>query len=201
MPFLVIFITQTSYSMENSFKPLPLKEWEESKKTLHLFLQIIGKIRLKLMPRKNHWWNVTLYVSAKGLTTRQIPYRDKIFEIEFNFIEHQLEITVCDGKQKTFKLHDGLSVSEFYKSVMSNLKELGIEVKILAKPYDNLSKEPFIENTSYKKYDPEYVRRYWEVLRMVNTSMEEFSGRFLGKTCPVHLYWHHMGFNGNPFFR
>ncbi|MEO8794093.1 MAG: DUF5996 family protein [Daejeonella sp.] len=178
--------------MEHSFKPLEITDWEDSKKTLHLFLQIVGKIRGKLMPRKNHWWNVTLYVSAKGLTTRPIPYRDKSFEIEFNFIDHTLEIRVCDGQQKSFKLQDGLSVSEFYKNVMNSLKELGIEVKILAKPYDNLSKEPFEENTSYKSYDAEFVRRYWDILRLVNSTFEEFSGKFLGKTCPVQLYWHHM---------
>jgi hypothetical protein len=178
--------------MNELFPPLPLEAWEATKKTLHLYIQIVGKIRLKLMPEKNHWWHVTLFVSSKGLTTRPIPYRDKTFEIEFNFTDHLLEVRICDGMEKSFKLEDGLSVAQFYKNLMAILSEFKIEVKILAIPYDNLSTEPFENNTSYNSYDAEYVNRYWEILRLVNTAFEEFSGKFLGKTCPVQLYWHHM---------
>ncbi|WP_026898276.1 DUF5996 family protein [Daejeonella oryzae] len=178
--------------MNELYPLLPLDDWEPTKKTLHLYFQIAGKIRMKLMPKKNHWWHVTLFVSAKGLTTRPIPYRGKVLEIEFNFIDHLLEVRICDGRQSSFKLENGLSVAGFYKKLMKILNDFRIEVKILAKPYDNLSTEPFENNNSYNHYDSKYVEAYWQILKTVNTVFEDFSGRFLGKCCPVHLYWHHM---------
>lgn len=178
--------------MNPSFPPLPLEEWESSKNTLHLFVQIVGKIRLKLMPKKNHWWHVTLYVSSAGLTTRPIPYGKFSFEIEFDFIRHQLVIRTSDGRQNSFALEDGLSVAAFYETILRKLSVLGITVKILARPYDIFSKEPFAKNTSDHSYDKEYVQRFWKILGNVNAVFEQFSGGFCGKTCPVHLYWHHM---------
>jgi hypothetical protein len=173
------------------FPPLPIEEWEETKNTLHLYLQIIGKIRLKLFPKLNHWWHVTLYLSPRGLTTRPIPYGDLIFEIELDLIDHNLSIRSSDGREKSFPLNN-LSVSQFYEKVFSSLSELGIEVKINALPYDvPFSTEPFAADTKHSAYDKAYVNRYWRILLQVYSVFQEFRGRFIGKSTPVHLYWHH----------
>ncbi len=173
------------------FPPLPIEEWEDTKDTLHLFFQIIGKIRLTLFPKMNHWWHVTLYLSPRGMTTRPIPYKDIIFEIEFDFIDHVLVIKSSDGSAKSFDL-EGLSVSEFYKKVLNGLKEIGIEVDIVASPYDvPFSHTPFAADIEHSTYDREYVNKYWRILVQVNSVFEEFRGRFIGKSTPVHLYWHH----------
>lgn len=178
--------------MNPDFPPLPLEEWEPTKDTLLLYFQIIGKIRLKLMPRRNHWWNVTLYVTPRGMGTGPIPYGNFTFEIDFDFITHQLVVRTSTGAVERFDLHDGLSVSTFYTSVMRILDVLGIRVQLLAKPYDNKSKIPFAEDHEHAAYNPEQVNRYWRALVTIDQVLKEFSGRFYGKTCPVHLYWHHM---------
>lgn len=175
-----------------AFPPLPLEEWESTKTTLHLYIQIIGKIRLKLMPRRNHWWNVTLYVNSRGLGTGPIPYKFYTFEINFDFIEHQLIIETSTGATETVAMQDGLSVSHFYTSVMKALEVLGIKVGILAKPYDVSSTIPFAQDHTHATYNPEQVNRYWRVMATVDQVLKEFSGRFYGKTSPVHLFWHHM---------
>ncbi|MBD1397795.1 hypothetical protein H9Q13_11520 [Pontibacter sp. JH31] len=177
---------------ELDFPPLPLEEWEATKDTLHLYLQIIGKIRLTLTPPRIHWWHVTLYLSSRGLTTGPIPYGYHTFEIEFDFVDHQLCICASTGEQEQIKLQDGLSVAEFYTAVMKSLHKLGIEVDILAKPFDNKSKIPFAEDHKHATYHPEQVHTYWKVLSAVDKVMKEFNGRFYGKTSPVQLYWHHI---------
>jgi hypothetical protein len=174
------------------FPPLPLEGWESSKDTLHLFLQIVGKIKLALMPRKNHWWFITLYVTPRGLETSSIPFGDEDFEIYFDLIDHQLIINTSEGQQRKIDLKNGLSVSEFYRKLFYYLKELGIEVKILAAPYLNKSKEPFETDYLHASYDRDYIHRYWKILLEIDTVMKEFSGRFYGKTSPVQLFWHSM---------
>jgi hypothetical protein len=173
---------------------LPLEAWEDCKTTLHLFAQIVGKIRLKMMPRKNHWWNVTLYVSPQGLTTHAIPYGAGLdtFEIALNLVRHRLELVTSRGESDTFPLGGGLSVAGFHEKLFTLLGERGIDVTILNRPYDLPVKKPFAEITEYASYQPEYVERYHRIMTWVNGVFEEFSGRFYGKTCPVQLYWHHM---------
>ncbi|KPJ92086.1 MAG: hypothetical protein AMJ55_10340 [Gammaproteobacteria bacterium SG8_15] len=170
---------------------LPVEEWEETKNTLHLFMQIVGKIRLALFPKQNHWWHVPLYVSSRGITTRSIPYNDKPFEIAFDVIDHQLKITCSSGQTKSFPLA-GQSVASFYHNVFSNLQELGIEVSIIAKPYDvPFSTIPFADDTQHASYDPVAIEKYWHILLFVNAVFERFRGEFLGKSTPVHMFWHH----------
>jgi hypothetical protein len=184
--------------MKNSIQPselfpsLTLENWEDTKDTLHLYLQIVGKIKLALMPRKNHWWFITLYVTPRGLETSSIPYGDEDFEIVFDFIDHQLIINTSEGQQRRFPLINGLSVAKFYKTLFSHLKNLGIEVSINAKPYLNKSKEPFETDFHHSSYDKEYIHRYWKILLEVDTIMKEFGGRFYGKTSPVQLFWHSL---------
>jgi len=179
---------------KNDLPELPLDAWEDSKMTLHLFAQIVGKIRLKMMPRKNHWWNVTLYVAPQGLTTHAIPYGDGLdtFELTLNLVQHRLELVTSRGESDTFPLESGLSVAAFHDKLFELLRARGIEVAIVDRPYDLPVKKPFAEITEYASYQPEYVERYHRIMTWVNDVFEEFSGRFYGKTCPVHLYWHHM---------
>jgi hypothetical protein len=132
-----------------------------------------------------------LYLSPKGITTRPIPYQNMIFEIKFDFINHRLIITTSNGQEKSFGL-EGISVSDFYKQITSALNELGIEAHIKATPYDvPFGKVPFESDQEHSSYDKEYVNRYWRILVQVNSVFEEFRSRFIGKSTPVHLYWHH----------
>lgn len=171
---------------------LPLEEWEPTKNTLHLFLQIVGKIRLALFPRQNHWWHVPHYVTPRGLTTRPIPYAGGNFEIAFDFIDHKLKIMASNGDERSFDLYDGLSVAEFYRLIFENLAGLGVSCKIWAVPYEAASTTPFAEDTDNKSYDKEYIERFRQILLGVNDILEEFRGRFTGKSTPVHLFWHSM---------
>lgn len=194
-------MNQTNNS--TAFPPLPLEDWKATKNTLHLYLQIVGKIRLKLFPRQNHWWHVPLYVSPRGLTTRPIPYKTGNFEIEFDFIEHRLKIRTNTGEEKTFALRDGLTVADFYKQVFDNLAALQIETKIWAMPYETPSQIPFAEDATNKSYDKEYIEKFHRILVTLNDIFEEFRGRFIGKSTPVHLFWHSFDlaltrFSGKP---
>ncbi len=196
-------MNRTSFEKETAFPPLPLMEWKQTKNTLHLYLQIVGKIRLALFPPMNHWWNVTLYVSTRGLTTRPIPYGFGNFEIEFDFVEHALKITTSNSEQKSFALTDGLTVADFYRQTFENLAALGIEAKIKAIPYEAPSKTPFAEDSENKSYDKEYIERFRRILISVADIFEEFRGRFTSKSTPVHLFWHSFDlaltrFSGKP---
>jgi Family of unknown function (DUF5996) len=176
-------------TMRETFPPLPLEEWEDTKNTLHRFVQIVGKIRLASAPHANHWWHVTLYVTTRGLTTSPMPYGDITFAIDFDFIDHRLVISTSSGAMESFAL-EGLSVAQFYEQVFSTLSQLGIEVAIVPTPYDLIPAEPFTTNTIHAAYDKEYVNRYWRILVQVDMVFKEFSGRFTGKTSPVQLFWH-----------
>ncbi len=170
---------------------LHVDDWEDTKNTLHLFLQIIGKIRMVLFPKQNHWWHVPLYVSCHGLTTRAIPYQDKYFEIAFDFLQHHLVISCSTGNNKTFSL-EGQSVASFYENVFANLKALGIDVSIKAEPYDvPFSNTPFAQDKEHASYDRESIEKYWHIMMFVNALFEQFHGEFVGKSTPVHLFWHH----------
>ena len=177
-------------TQESSFPEMPLDAWRLTKNTLHLFCQIVGKIRLAMHPRINHWWHVPLYVSPRGLTTRTIPYSGGNFEIEFDFKTHRLEIRTSDGAMEDFALYDGLTVADFYASLFSNLAKLGIEPHIKSIPYEAPSTTPFPEDTENKSYDKTYVERFHQILVTVDDIMEEFRGRFIGKSTPVHMFWH-----------
>ncbi len=173
--------------------PLPLEEWEDTYHTVHLYLQIVGKIRLGLFPKKNHWWHVPFYVSTRGFTTRPIPYGNIIFEMEFDFIDHRFMIRTSDATTRAIPL-DGLSVSQFSKSVFSRLSELGIHVNVRAIPYDvpYISEEPLETDDQHSFYSRKFINRFWRILVQVDSIFQEFRGRFMGKSSPVHLFWHHF---------
>ena len=169
---------------------MPLDAWRPTKNTLHLYCQIVGKIRLAMHPRINHWWHVPLYVSPRGLSTRTIPFHDGNFEIEFDFRSHKLEIRTSRGEIEDFGLYDGLTVADFYSSLFLNLAKLGIEPKIRAIPYEAPSTTPFAEDSENRSYDKEHVERFHQILVAVDDILEEFRGRFIGKSTPVHMFWH-----------
>ncbi|MGD9561756.1 MAG: DUF5996 family protein [Pyrinomonadaceae bacterium] len=173
-----------------AFPEIPLEAWRPTKNTLHLYCQIIGKIRLAMHPRLNHWWHVPLYVSARGLSTHAIPYSGGNFEIELDLCEHSLKIKTSGGKVEDFALFDGLTVADFYSSVFANLAKLGIAPKIKAVPYEAPSTTPFAEDTENGSYDKEYVERFRQTLVLADGILGEFRGRFVGKSTPVHMFWH-----------
>jgi len=167
---------------------LPLQEWADTCATLHMWTQIVGKIRMVQTPLVNHWWNVPLYVSARGLTTTAIPYGQIAFEMEFDFIDHRLLIKCGDGSSRSVALAPK-SVAEFYREVMSALKELDLEVKIWTMPVEIPDPIPFEQDQQHKSYDPEYANRFWRILWLSTKVMQEFRGKFIGKSSPVHFFW------------
>jgi hypothetical protein len=167
---------------------LPLVEWQDTYGTLHMWTQIVGKIRLVLSPVVNHWWQVPLYVTSRGLTTSPIPYEERNFEIVFDFIDHHLIIYTSDGATKVMALTPR-SVADFYQELMVNLRSLGIEVKIHAKPDEVPNPIPFAEDHEHASYDREYVDRFWRILIQVDQVLKEFRSQFIGKCSPVHFFW------------
>jgi hypothetical protein len=181
-------MTESLAERERAWPALPLAEWEETRATLHMWTQIVGKVRLALSPRINHWWEVPLYVSSRGLTTSAIPYGEGVFEVEFGFIEHFLQIRVSDGRTKTLKLRPQ-SVADFYREFMTTLESLGIHVKIWAMPVEIPNPIRFDEDRVHASYDPEYANRFWRILVTVNNIFTEFRAGFIGKCSPVHFFW------------
>ena len=166
---------------------LPLAAWQDTYLTLHLWTQIVGKIRMALSPPLNHWWHATLYVNARGLTTSPIAFRDGVFEIQFDFLEHRLEISTSLGARCSLPLGP-ISVAEFYTALMKALHGMGIDVTINTKPQELAVTTPFEEDYEHASYDPEYARRFFQVLVSTQNVMQEFRGRFIGKSSPVHFF-------------
>jgi hypothetical protein len=173
---------------EEIWPSLPLEEWKDTYATLHMWTQIVGHVRLSLTPLENHWWNVPLYVSARGLTTSPIPYQHTWFQIDFDFIDHKLVIATSDGKTNQFDLVPQ-TVADFYQKVMRSLAELGIEVKIHSKPDEVPDPIPFAQDQVHKSYDAKYANRFWRILGQVEKVFKEFRSEFIGKCSPVHFFW------------
>jgi hypothetical protein len=172
-------------------RELPLTEWEATKDTLHLWSQIVGKVRMASSAPRNHWWHVPLYVDVRGLTTRRMHAKDgPNFEIVFDFIDHRLVIRTNRGAVASFDLVDGLSVAEFDEKLHARLAELGIEVAIRETPFRLPTTTPFPADREHASYDRGAVERFWRVLDWTDEVLEEFAGWYCGKTSPVHLFWH-----------
>lgn len=167
---------------------LPLDARKDTYATLHMWTQMVGKVRLALTPLVNHWWNVPLYVSAKGLTTSRIPYRDTAFELWFDFITHRLVLETCDGVVKYIPLAPR-TVADFYRDFKELLRSAGIEVKIWRMPVEIPNPIPFDEDRVHASYDPEFVDRFWRILLSVDAVFQQFRSRFIGKNSPVHFFW------------
>ena len=162
--------------------------WKDTCATLHMWLQIVGKVRLVQTPWTNHSWHVTLYVTSRGLTTSPIPHGADTFEIRFDFVDHQLRILKADGGQRAIQPKPR-SVADFYKAVMTALDELKLPVKIDILPNEIPNPIPFDRDEQHRAYDPEYANRFWRVLVQADRVFKEFRSRFCGKCSPVHLFW------------
>ena len=174
---------------QNTFWPaLPLGEWSDTCETLHRWTQVVGKVRMALTPLVNHWWNVTLYVTSRGLTTSPIPYGGRTFEIAFDFLDHQLSIETSDGAREQLALRP-MSVAAFHAEVMSRLERLGIKVHIWTMPNEIPDAVPFDQDTAHAQYDPVMVQRFWQALVQADRLFKVFRARFIGKASPVHFFW------------
>jgi Family of unknown function (DUF5996) len=172
---------------------LPLAQWEATKTTIHLWAQIVGKMRMGLMPRRNHWWHAPLYVDVRGLTTRRMRAPDDVsFQIDFDFVEHRLHVRTVGGTDESFPLHDGLSVAEFDQELHALLAKLGLDLAIKEEPFGLPFTTSFPDDRDHASYDPEAVVRFWRILDWSDSVFDEFSGWFSGKTSPVHLFWHSL---------
>ncbi|HEX8141629.1 MAG TPA: DUF5996 family protein [Pyrinomonadaceae bacterium] len=167
---------------------LPLDEWSETKETLHMWTQVVGKIRLAQTPLVNHWWNVPLYVTARGLTTSAMPYEDRTFQMDFDFIDHALHIECSDGSTNSIALVPR-SVAQFYEQVMRALADLGMEIKIWTMPVEVENPVRFEEDHEHASYDAEYANRFWRILVQAEKIMTQFRAGFVGKVSPVHFFW------------
>lgn len=174
-------------SVEQDWPALPLEQWETTYHTLHMWTQIVGKIRLGLTPLENHWWNTALYVNTRGLTTSPIPYRGGEFEIQFDFINHRLELRTADS-ERTLKL-SAKSVATFYREVFALLHGAGIDVKINPKPQEIPNPIPLDQDDTHASYDPDCANRLWRILQSTDIVLKEFRARFIGKSSPVHFFW------------
>jgi hypothetical protein len=167
---------------------LPTAQWRDTCQTLHLFTQIVGKIRLKRSPWLNHSWHVALYVTARGLSTSPIPDDSRTFQIDFDFIAHDLQISTSDGAQRQFAL-SGHSVASFYKTVMDALGALGIDVAIDEMPNEVPDPVKFSQDRRHASYDPDAVRRFFQILVNSDRLLKQFRTGFIGKASPVHFFW------------
>ena len=167
---------------------LPWSKWEATASTLHMWTQIVGKTRLALSPLQAHWWNVPLYVTARGLSTAAMPVPDGVLEIEFDFADHQLLFRMSSGARLSVPLRPQ-SVADFYREYQGCLSQLGVSVRINPVPVEIKDPIPFAKDTQHASYDTEYVRRFWRVLMHATTLFQRFSSGFLGKVSPVHFFW------------
>ena len=167
---------------------LPLDEWRDTLETLHMWTQVVGKIRLARAPHANHWWHVPLYLTARGLTTSPIPDGTRLFQIDFDLIDHQLWIRADDGRERSVELAPR-TVADFYAEVMSSLRALGIDVPIWTRPVEVVDPIPFEEDDRHASYDAGYAERCWRALAQATRVLERFRGEFIGKSSPVHFFW------------
>lgn len=178
----------TDKKQKERWPALPLAEWKDTYATLHMWTQIVGKVRLALGPEINHYWGVTLYVTARGLTTSAIPYGKGVFEVHFDFIAHRLEITTSLGESRSFRLVPR-SVAEFYAAFMAALHSLGVDVKIWPMPVEVPNPIRFDLDKTHAAYDSEYAHRFWRILTSATPIFQNFRAGFIGKSSPVHFFW------------
>jgi hypothetical protein len=181
-------VIQSAGSRDEIWPSLPLEAWSGTFATLHMWIQIVGKIRLAQSPWVNHSWHATLYVTSKGLTTSPIPHRARTFQIDFDFLTHQLVVQASDGRMSTLPL-EPQSVAGFYRRLMEEMGRLDLNVKIDTKPNEVPEPIRFDQDEVHKAYDPEYVNRFWRILVQADRVFKEFRAGFIGKCSPVHLFW------------
>jgi Family of unknown function (DUF5996) len=179
---------RSSPSTAADWPDLPLEDWADTCATLHLWTQVVGKIRLAHAPMINHWWQVPLYVTCRGLTTSPIPYGARSFQIDFDFVDHCLKIQTSQGKTETIPLAPR-TVADFYTEVMGRLRGLGLETRIWTMPVEIEDAIPLDRDRDHASYDPDYANRFWRILLQVDRIFTLFRSRFIGKVSPVHFFW------------
>ncbi|GAB3279391.1 DUF5996 family protein [Parasphingorhabdus pacifica] len=179
---------QERHETLGAWPALRVDDWTATRDTLHMWTQIVGKIRLAQAPKVNHWWQVPLYVTPRGLTTSSIPHSSRLFDIEFDFCEHQLHIRSSNGESRRIAL-EPRSVADLYQAVMTALRALDLDVPIWTAPREVERAIPFDEDTEHASYDPDQVHRFWGQLLATHRVMTEFRARFIGKVSPVHFFW------------
>ena len=167
---------------------LTLDEWAPTQTTLHRWTQMVGKTRLALAPMQNHWWQVVMYVTERGLTTSPIPFDGRTFDVSFDFTNHKLIARTSDGDTRALPL-TAQSVADFYEAYMSMLRSLGIDVKIFPVPMEMADTLRFDEDRTHASYDPDAAHRCWQILVQADRVLKEFRGRFVGKSSPSHFWW------------
>jgi hypothetical protein len=178
----------TPTSLPDPWPSLPLEAWSDTCATLHLWTQIVGKIRLAQTPPINHSWHVTLYVTASGLSTSPIPYGERTFQIDFDFALHELRVQSSDGRSRALPL-EPQSVAEFYARLLEELSKLDLRLRISRMPNEVPNPIRFDRDQTHRAYDREYANRFWRALVQADRVFKQFRGRFLGKVSPVHYFW------------
>ncbi|HEX8117384.1 MAG TPA: DUF5996 family protein [Pyrinomonadaceae bacterium] len=178
----------SSHKEAAEWPALPFDEWRETCATLHMWTQVVGKVRLAQAPHLNHWWQVPLYVTSHGLTTSPVPYGQRTFQIDFDFREHRLRIETHDGDARELALAPR-TVADFYGEFSSLMKALGLEVKIWTTPVEVPDPVPFEKDETHRSYDPEYANRFWRALVQSERVFQQFRSGFAGKCSPVHFFW------------
>lgn len=167
---------------------LPYAAWQDTCATLHLWTQIVGKLRVAQTPWLCHSWHTTLYLTARGLTTSPIPYDGRLFQVDFDFIDHVLLVAADDGSKRNVKL-EARSVAAFHAALFAALDELGLHIVIDGSPNEVPDAIPFREDTVHASYDAEYAQRFWRILLQADRILKQFRTGFLGKSSPVHFFW------------
>ena len=167
---------------------LPLDAWSDTRDTLHMWMQIVGKISLALTPKVNHFWNIAMHLTARGLATPPLACGDRTFTMTFDFVSHELVIQVSDGTRKALPLR-AQTVADFYGAAMETLRGLGIDVRIWTMPVEVPEPIRFDQDTTHRSYDADAAHRFWEVLLAITPVLERFRAEFVGKCSPVHFFW------------
>ena len=176
------------HSGEEIWPALPYEEWHETLATLHMWTQIVGKVRMTLTPPVNHWWHVTLYITSRGLTTSPIPYGNGTFEVTFDLVEHNLYVLTSTGARKVMPLFSR-SVADFYREFMAMLGSLDINVKINTLPSEVTNPIHCDIDEVHASYDPVYANRFWQVLVQTSKVLMQVRTGFIGKASPIHFFW------------
>jgi hypothetical protein len=172
----------------HAWPALPYAEWKDTAATLHMWTQIVGKIRLAQTPWTNHAWHVPLYVTARGLGSTPIPWQDRVFDLDFDFIDHLLRISMSDGRTRNVALRPR-SVADFHRELFQQLDELGMQVRITGRPNEVPEAIPFDQDERHAAYDPEHANRFWRILLQADRVFKAFRAEFIGKASPVHFFW------------
>ena len=181
-------MTTPAQTVRENWPELPLASWRDTYATVHMWTQIVGKVRLGLCPHINHWWEVPLYVNSVGLTTSPIPWSNGVFEVQFDFLRHVLSIQTSEGHSRTIALVPK-SVANFYREFLAQLRDLGIDIEIWRMPVEIPNPIPFDEDTQHASYDAAAVTSFWQALVTVEKVFQEFRAGFVGKVSPVHFFW------------